>query len=427
MRKLLLVMIGLVLLVLTACGENGDSKNDSDEGGASSKGDVTLRYAIWNQGQVKPMQMVIDEFEEANPGIKVKLETTPYKEYFTKLDAAATGDKLPDVFWMNPLNLDKYVGNDMVQNLTERIEEGEIDLENYPEGITNLYDVEGQQYGIPKDFDSSVLVYNKEMFDDAGIDYPDNSWDWDDFVDAAKALTDEDNGIYGFAAYNDDQTYYFNTVMANEGFIISEDKKTSGYDDPNTIEGIKKLWEMLHVHSVSPTFEHMIDNSPKDLFVSGQVAMIFDGTWNLIEYAENEYTKERVDISVLPSLAKHAAVTNGLGYMLSNQTDNPEEAWKFIEFLGSKRGNEIIAKHGDAIPAYIGSEDNWKESMSVYDNIDAVFEMVEVSEPFPVSKNTTAWLDIATTEFSKAWQGDISVEEAAKTVAEEMEEILSKE
>src|SRR5699024_5925385 len=247
-------------------------------------------YSIWNQGQVEPMEKIIDEFEEENPEVTVKLETTPFKEYFTKMDAAAQGDELPDVFWMNGLNVEKYAVNDMIKPLNDDISDSDIDLENYPEGISELYDLEGKQYGIPKDFDSVVLVYNKEMFDEAGVDYPDESWDWDKFVEASKELTDTDENIYGFASYQDDQTYYFNTVLSNGGYIISDDKKKSALGETETIEGNQKLVDMIDEHKVSPSHNQMVDNPPKDMFMAGKVAMIFDGTWNLVEHAENDYT-----------------------------------------------------------------------------------------------------------------------------------------
>lgn len=409
----------LFLFVISACGSS-----DSE----SSDGDVTLRYSIWNQGQVEPMEKIIDEFEEENPGVTVKLETTPFKEYFTKMDAAAQGDELPDVFWMNGLNVEKYAVNDMIKPLNDDISDSDIDLENYPEGISELYDLEGKQYGIPKDFDSVVLVYNKEMFDEAGVDYPDESWDWDKFVEASKELTDTDENIYGFASYQDDQTYYFNTVLSNGGYIISDDKKKSGFGEPETIEGIQKLVDMIDEHKVSPSHNQMVDNPPKDMFMAGKVAMIFDGTWNLVEYAENDYTTDKIDIAVLPSLKERKAVTNGLGYVMSNNTDHPEEAWKFMEFLGSERANEIQSEAGEAIPAFEGAEDEWRNSLSsTYDNLDAVFDMVDQSEPFPTSKDTEAWISKAQDELSKAWQGDISVEEASKNIEKEMNEILSNE
>ena len=93
-------------------------------------------------------------------------------------------------------------------------------------------------YGIPKDKDTVCLVYNKEMFDQAGVAYPDENWTWDDLVDASQKIYDA-TGKYGYMAYCDDQLGYWNFVYQNGGYILNEDKTAAGFDQPATIEAMK--------------------------------------------------------------------------------------------------------------------------------------------------------------------------------------------
>ena len=66
----------------------------------ASDGDVTLRYGIWDDNQKAALREIADKFEEENPGIKVEIEVTPWKDYWTTLETSATGGSAPDVFWM---------------------------------------------------------------------------------------------------------------------------------------------------------------------------------------------------------------------------------------------------------------------------------------------------------------------------------------
>ncbi|MCI1141088.1 extracellular solute-binding protein, partial [Stenotrophomonas maltophilia] len=90
----------------------------------------------------------------------------------------------------------------------------------------------------PKDFDTIGLWYNKKMFDEAKIPYPDNTWDWNKLREAAKKLTDPNKGVWGIAAAPYGQDNYYNTIFQSGGFVISDDKKSSGFDKPETIEGL---------------------------------------------------------------------------------------------------------------------------------------------------------------------------------------------
>ena len=104
--------------------------------------------------------------------------------------------------------------------------------------IANTQGSDGRMYGVPKDKDTVCLVYNKEMFDAAGVSYPDENWTWDDLVEASEKIY-EATGKYGYMAYADDQLGYWNYVYQNGGYILNEDKTAAGLDQPATIQAMK--------------------------------------------------------------------------------------------------------------------------------------------------------------------------------------------
>ncbi len=245
---------------------------------AATSGEVvTLRYALWNQNQVPAMEQIVAAFKQSNPNIDVAIELTPFDQYWTKLEAGATGGSAPDLFWMNGPNFVKYASNGILMPIDEQVRADNVDRASYPEALVNLYSYDGKLYGLPKDFDTIGLWYNKELFDAAGVAYPDETWTWDNVRDAAQKLTKADQGIWGIAAQMVNQEGFYNTIYQNGGYVISPDKTTSGYDNPATIEALKFWTDMIEQGS-SPTHAQMTETKPLDLFQSGKVAMLYGGS-----------------------------------------------------------------------------------------------------------------------------------------------------
>ncbi|KIL41959.1 sugar ABC transporter substrate-binding protein [Gordoniibacillus kamchatkensis] len=432
-----LAAIAGLVLAMAACssstGASGGSGGNggSGGGGGGSGGDkqekVTITYGLWDQNQVPAMQEIANKFQEANPSITVKIEVTPWDQYWTKLETAATGGTLPDVFWMNGVNIIKYASNKMLTPLSDKVKSGNISLDNYPKSLVDLYSYNGTLYGMPKDFDTVGLWYNKKMFDAAGLKYPDETWDWSKLRDAATKLTDPAKGVWGMASAlaASEQTTYYNTIFQAGGYVISPDKKSSGYDKPEAIEGMK-FWSDLIKDKLSPTVAQMTETAPRNLFESGKVAMLTDGSWAQIEFSKNEYTKDKVDVTVLPQGKKRATVIHGLGNVIAANSKHQKEAWEFVKFLGSKDAADIQAKTGTTIPAYNGTQDAWVKSNPNF-HLQIFIDELQYSVPYPVSKDAPKWQEVEKSTFNKGLSGEIPMEEAAKQVAAKMNELLKQE
>src|SRR5699024_1043486 len=315
----------------------------------------------------------IEAFNEENPDVEVVLEITPYAEYFTKLDAAATGGGLPDVFWMNGPNLIKYAENDMLESLSDHISEEGLDLSPYPDALVDLYNYEDNQYALPKDFDTNALWYNKELFDEAGVPYPDENWEWDDLVDAAKKITNPDEDVYGIAAYmQSGQASFWNLIFSNDGYVISDDKSKSEFDDLYTIEALQLYHDLIHVHEVSPTHAQVESTSGTELFESGKVAMIIHASYYTPMFKEHDYLKDVADVAPIPKMSGRSNVIHGLGNVISSQSKEKDAAWEFVKFLASEEA-QLIQAEGGLISTYEGTQDAWLESAPQF-NLEVFLE-----------------------------------------------------
>jgi len=439
-RWLLGLLVCVLAFMLAACNSGvnngvnnggGNTGNDNDQqqsnnGNKNSSNDqpakkVELRFGLWDSNQAKGLQVMADEFTAANPDISINIEVTGWTDYWTMLEAGATGGSLPDVFWMHSNEIYRYASNEMLLDLTDRIgSSSQVDMSKFPQGIVEIYNHQGKQLAVPKDFDTIGLWYNKKLFDAANLDYPDETWTWDDLYDAAKALTKD--GVYGFLAPLHNQEGYYNFVYQNGGTIITNDKK-SGYDDPKTIEALEYYVKFVR-DGLSP--EIYGDAERAEALQNGLVAMGLFGSWNLSGFTANEFLSQNFDVAVLPKQANQASIYNGLGYAIAHNTEHPDEAWRFVEYLGSKEGQERQAELGIAISAYVGTAEKWISSNDTF-NIKAFVDMVDYGVIRPYSNTTIVWEDRAYEALRPAFTGEQSVEEAARNAARLMNESLSAE
>lgn len=132
-----------------------------------------------------------------------------------------------------------------VTNLYDDVESGYYQKHFSDISLGNVSGSDGHYYGVPKDKDNGVLVYNKEMFDAAGVAYPDDDWTLDDMVDASQKIYDA-TGNYGYPAYLDDQLGYWSYVYQNGGYILTADKTACGFNEPGSKKAMEFYIGMQH-------------------------------------------------------------------------------------------------------------------------------------------------------------------------------------
>jgi multiple sugar transport system substrate-binding protein len=393
---------------------------------AFADSDVTLSYAMWDQAQMPAMQQIISEFHQAHPNINVKIQLTPWSDYWTKLRTAATGGSAPDVFWMTVAYFKYYAGGGVLMQLDDLAKNDGIDMSVYVPAITQAYQYDGKTFGIPKDVNSFGLFYNKNLFKAEGVSLPTNSWTWDDVVSAAKKLTDPTRGTYGIVAADADELTWYLTVPQAGGAVISADGKKSGYDAANTIKGVQFWVDMVNKYHVSPNLQQTTDTDPLSLFTSGKVALYYGGSWDPVAIAQVPDAKAFTGVVRMPKGDTSKFYSNGLANAIYVNTPHPQEAWEFVKFLSSKRANEIQSTTGTVIPAYQGQADNYIKGLSWLD-AKVLIDQLPDAVPFPSSENTPVWRQFATKELASAWAGNESVAEAAKKIADHMNAALANE
>lgn len=417
-RSLLAGALAAPLAAAAATGCSG--------GGGSSRtpgGRTTISYGMWDPLQVPGTEKVIEAFEEEHPDISVRIQLTPFTSYWTTLKTAMRGGSAPDVFWMNAVNLQLYAQGGALGPLDAFIERDGFDMGVHPGELLRMYTHEGTHYAMPKDFDTIGLWYNKELFDKAGIEYPDESWTWETVREAAAELTDPRRGVHGIAAEMSKQYTYYNTIAQAGGYVIRDGK--SGFADPRSIEGLR-FWTDLIDKGHSPSQSAMTDTTGRQLYLSEKVAMNYDLSAMASQMYAAPPIKDHGSVAVLPKGRQRATTIHGLAAAISGKTEHPEAAWKFVKFLGSRKAALIQSGEGATISSYAGTQDAWVKSMPEFD-LKVFIDMLDYAVPYPASKLTPVWENLQPQLLGGPFSGKGGIESASRTLARQMDLALEQE
>ena len=292
-----LLLASTMALSLTACGGGDSDSKGGSETQAQANVDLSGNYtvdeltvSIWDNNQLDGLQKIADKWTETS-GVKVKINVVTWDNYWTLLEAGASGGEMPDVFWMHSNTAQMYMENDILLNLDPYIEKDDaIELNNYYEGIVNLYtrSDNGVHYALPKDHDTIALLYNKALFDKYEVEYPADDWTWEDVYDAAAKITEagKADGVYGYAMnVSNNQDGWYNIVYDYGAQIVTDDHKGTTIGSAEGKAGMEMVRKILTVAAPQTT---VAETGTDSLFQSGLAAMITQGSWMINSF----YTAE---------------------------------------------------------------------------------------------------------------------------------------
>ena len=410
-KRFLVAMLCVAMVgMFAACGGGGGESADTSSGDAS--GAITIN--IWDSNQQAGIQEICNDWTaQGNP--EVKVEVVDWDNYWTLLEAGASGGQLPDVFWMHSDYAQIYMENDVLLDLTSYIEKDGVDLGVYYPDITAIYQSDGKTYALPKDHDTIALLYNKALFDEAGVDYPTDDWTYEDMYEAAKTITEKTpDDTYGWACNtSNDQDGWYNYVYAYGGNIVNTEKTDTAIDSAEGKAGMEMVRKLLTVGTPQAV---VAESGTDSLFQSGKVAMITQGSWmiNAFYTAENhaDYAWAQIpycDRNGDGKCQKDERWTcyNGLGWAASAATANPDGAASLIEYLCSEEAQVKQAELGVTMAGIPGISDAFANAFEGMD-VSAFTKVEEDGTLYarPGTRNSGVWKNPMEQEqgFLPAWQ-----------------------
>jgi multiple sugar transport system substrate-binding protein len=220
--------------------------------------------------------------------------------------------------------------------------------------LIDAFTYNGVVYGIPKDFNTLGMFYNKGLFDAAGLAYPTDNWTWTELKAAATALTDMTDTtkpVYGFCAAGDAGRFPV-FVFQNGGTVMNADFSDTTLDSEQAI-GAAKFYTDFRANGSGVIPADIGEGWQGTVFGKGQCAMVYEGGW-LIPYMKDQFPAIQYGIAHLPA----GPVGEGnmiftVAWGISKNTQNPDAAWKVVEFLTNEASQTTVLQSGFAYPSRV--------------------------------------------------------------------------
>ena len=390
---------------------------------STAHAETTLSYLMWGSPQeAEAWAVVVKGFEAAHPDIKVNVEVADWDSYWQKLQVQIAGGTPPDVFAMDaPLYMD-WQSRGVLLNLQSYLDKEPGILDGVYPVTLEAYKTADGIYGLPRDFQTIVLYYNKDMFDAGGVAYPTEAWTYDDFRAAAKALTLDKDGDgstdqWGFwdGGY-DMEPFWGALVWAYGGDVVNAAEGKTLIGSPEATAAFQMMSDMWVTDKSMPT-EQQLAAYGWDGFLSGVAAMGVSGHWSIPEYSAVAF---KWDIAPMPmGPAGRATSVNSAGFVIAKDSKNPDAAWEFVKYAFSEAGQAELAKIGLAIPvrmsvaesaAYLGQATKIDHSIYV--------KALDYARMKPVFKGYEEWSGAVGDALHMIWTEEMSVADAlAEAVA----------
>lgn len=280
----LIVFITMISFVSCAKFANEQKISTSSKTGAGTAVQK-IRVALWDYDIVEYDKKLIDAFSGQNPNIRVEVVSCSNAYYYRKLSVMLAGGEDIDVFYLNTAGqYKKMIEKGHLKPLDVLIARDKIDLKPYGDVMEGPMKSENRTYGIPYRSDTSVLYYNKDIFDRSKVPYPMNDITWEDFREIGKRLTsgEGENKTYGIF------------ILPNPGFYLASSmQKVKDIDlvncDLNVLKpGIELFMNIYWVdRSAVDYVTNKSLNADQRTFEQGNTAMFVNGTW-FINYLVND-------------------------------------------------------------------------------------------------------------------------------------------
>ncbi|MDY7541324.1 sugar ABC transporter substrate-binding protein [Cryobacterium sp. 5B3] len=375
MNKVAILALAAIPLMLTGCTANASSTTGSA---------ATLNYGLWDANQLPAYTQCATDFHAANPDITVNVEQLGWDDYWKKINTGFVSGENYDVFTSHLANFPEFALNSQILPLDDYIKADGVDINAYQPGLADLWKgKDGKQYGLPKDFDTIAMFYNKQLTDTAGLTADQlgsltwNPTDGGTYEKAIAHLTVDKNGVRGDeAGFDKNNVATYGIWMENSGGADGQTQwsflaHTTGWDETNGAWGDKynfndpkfqatiDWWYSLVEKGYMPSFEAQTGIGWSDQLTAGKVAMASNGSWmtGAVFAAKNATFTPAIAPTPTGPSGKRASMFNGLADNIWAGTKNPDQAWKWVKYLGSAACQSVVAKAAVVFPAIPAATD----------------------------------------------------------------------
>lgn len=357
MKKVLsMLMVVIMIASMAACGAGTSAPSSAPSGAAE------ITFMFWGGAQEKAaIEQTIEKFNTAYQGkIHVTGQYVP-DEYAQKLSSQIAAGKAPDIAYVSAGSAVDYALDGTLLSIEDLLGEDKTLLDDVIPSAQ--WKVNGKTAFFSTALESLMITYNRDIFDELGVEYPPTDFDkaltWDEFVNLAKQLTVDQNGnnalspnfdsekirIYGFTIPFQINNWY-PLLRSMGGDILTADSSNTNFDSPEMIDLMTKIQNLIVTDHVSPSMTDISSNpDPTTMMVTGQVAMIVDGNWSFLDYDAIDLN---VGCTMFPDMGNGSFTLNAPGVTaIFSSTKYPQEALEFYKYsLDTEKGATELYQNG---------------------------------------------------------------------------------
>lgn len=426
-----LLLMAAALAIVSGCGGAGSSSGSGAPAGnnaasapapnapAAAKDPVTVTIWVGSWWQ-DIIPKITEAFEKEHPGIKLKMEALPINGYLEKAIAASLGGNAPDLLDLDATMIASMAGRDMLETWDDEIKT--LDSADFNAGIWKSSMLNGKMYALPHRGGSQVYVYNKTMFDAAGVPYPTENWTHRDMLEMAQKITvpGQKYGI-GIAASSSDpsnvMTSFAPVLWAHGGDFLNSSNTEAVINSPESVQGIA-FWAELHTkHKVTPdgSVSFTLTKDVVPMFVNNQIALM-PGNSNTVDEL-----KKHPDLKWGTQLAPDKVGRGGgWAFTLPTGAKHKEEARTFAMWFIRP---ENLGKLANREPARISATNVAPWNTPEY---QILFKAAPYQKLLPTVANWSELQNIVITGLQKVLTGNKTPQQAADEMAAQMNALLKK-
>ncbi len=420
-----MILFVLVAVVISSCA--GDRK---DEGGR-----ITLTLFHWMERDRDLWQeKVIAPFERAHPNIAVRLETAPYGLYVSKvMTSIASGAQVADLMFAEDWFGQELIHRSYARNLMPLARRDLVLDDFYQDAFEEWRGVAqkpDELFGFPAAVGLTVLFYNKDLFDDAGLPYPDTNWTYDDLVRVGKQLTidrDSDGVPEQWGLHLDVHYTGLETIIYSlGGRLLTPDLSRAMLSEPATLEAFTFIKDIFRTYRIAPLSTSVI--TPFEPFLSRKTAMNFIGSHGSMNLVGSGM---RWDLTMPPKGKDGRRLSRrfSMAFMIPQTCGHPEETWELLKWILTRSPAETVDRqYLGMMPTYrpIFHSRAWVESEPKY-NRQIIVTLAEHHALPLYTPGWQEWRDNSFTPDLMAFiQGGMTLEEFVQDAEQRINAVLER-
>ncbi len=385
---------------------------------------VEIRLSGWaaSPEETHLLESLLYRFSLEHPDIVVKYEPIT-GDYWQKLATMIASGTEPDVFYMDIFQFPAYATRDVLLPIDDLMANAGVSRDEFLPALIDAFTWNGTTYGIPKDFNTLALFYNKRLFEKAGLAEPTDDWTWDDLRAAAEALTGIEEEVYGLGVPPDPGRFPI-FVFQNGGAIMTEDFSDTLLDSPEAVAAAE-FYTGFRKDGIGAIPSDVGDGWQGTSFGREKFAMVFEGGW-LIPYLNNQFPDLQYGAVTPPAGPKgEGNLVFTVAYVISKRSKNPEAAFELIKFLTNEESQVAVLTSGFALPSRQALQNH--EYLQENPNVAAIFRGVADARPFMWGLHGSDVNDAMAKALERVYLEGVSPEQALKDEAAKLRQILKED